>query len=27
LLTEYVKLIFARLRMGFTPAAGANELT
>jgi uncharacterized SAM-binding protein YcdF (DUF218 family) len=25
--TEYVKLIFARLRMGFNPAAGANELT
>jgi uncharacterized SAM-binding protein YcdF (DUF218 family) len=25
--TEYVKLIFARLRMGFTPSAGANELT
>jgi uncharacterized SAM-binding protein YcdF (DUF218 family) len=25
--TEYVKLIFARLRMGFNPAAGADELT
>jgi uncharacterized SAM-binding protein YcdF (DUF218 family) len=25
--TEYVKLIFARLRMGFNPAAGVNALT
>jgi uncharacterized SAM-binding protein YcdF (DUF218 family) len=27
MLTEYVKLIFARLRMGFNPSAGTNELT
>jgi uncharacterized SAM-binding protein YcdF (DUF218 family) len=27
MLTEYMKLIFARVRMGFSPPAAANELT